>query len=70
MIGQSKMAAKLDLENEIDQIVGQQVGLAKTYLFERLPLSDYPTVRIWPNWFGRIPYLPVRITTEIDTSGE
>lgn len=68
MVGRGRMAAKLELEDEIEQITGQQPGLASTYLFERLPLRDFPIVEIWPRWFERLPYLPIRISTEIDTS--
>jgi hypothetical protein len=70
MVGRGRMSARLDLEDDLEQITGQQLGLATTYLFERLPLRDYPTVDVWPGWFERLPYLPIRISTNIDTTGE
>ena len=70
MTGRGRMAAKLELEDNIRNVTGQEVGLAATYLFERLPLSDYPTISVWPGWFERLPYLPIRIRTNIDTAGE
>jgi hypothetical protein len=70
MVGRGRMAARLDLEDDLEQITGQQLGLATTYLYERLPLRDYPAVDIWPGWFERLPYLPIRIRTIVDTTGE
>jgi hypothetical protein len=68
MMGAGQMAAELDLSELLTQIAGQKSTLASTYLFERLPLQEYPEVDVWPEWFGRVPYLPVRIQTQIETS--
>lgn len=67
MVGQSLIAATLDSGEFLDEIAGQPPGLAASYLYERLPLRDYPGIRVWPNWFDRLPYLPARIRTEIVT---
>ena len=68
MIGAGQMAVELDFSELLSQIAGQKNSVASTYLFERLPLSDYPQVEVWPEWFGRLPYLPARIQTQIETS--
>ena len=65
MAGEGVIAAQLDLAAHLDQIAGQDDSLAMTYLYEQLPLEEPPTVQILPNWFGRLPYLPGRITIEI-----
>jgi hypothetical protein len=67
MIGEGLMAARLTTEDLINAIAGQEIGVAVSYLYEHLPLRDYPSVRVWPDWFGRLPYLPVRISTQIET---
>jgi hypothetical protein len=69
MVGEALMAASLDVEEPVAEIAGQDIGIAAAYLYEQLPLSDYPTIRVWPNWFGRMPYLPVRIQTEVVPGG-
>ncbi|UCG25091.1 MAG: baseplate J/gp47 family protein [Chloroflexota bacterium] len=68
MMGAGQMAAELDLGQLLNQVAGQESSIAATYLFERLPLQEYPEVDVWPSWFGRIPYLPIRIQTQIETS--
>jgi hypothetical protein len=67
MSGEGVMAARLDLAEPLNVIAGQKTELALGYLNEQLPLRALPTVRVWPNWLGRMPYLPVRIQTEVDT---
>lgn len=67
MIGEGQIAAKLGLESAVNKIAGQERGRAQAYLFEQLPLREYPKVYTWPSWFNRIPYLPVRIQTQIET---
>ena len=68
MIGEGQMAALLDVSEPINAITGQEPDVAMAYLDQQLPLRAYPTTDVWPSWFGRMPYLPVRIDTEIDTS--
>lgn len=67
MIGEGLMAAALNLNENLSRVAGQETGVAMAYLYEHLPLQDYPTVNVWPNWFGRMPYLPVRIRAELIT---
>jgi hypothetical protein len=69
MIGEGQIAASLILDGLLEEVAGQETGVAMTYLYERLPLQRYPTARVFPDWFGRMPYLPVRIHTEVATAG-
>jgi hypothetical protein len=66
MIGEGQVAAQFTTEEPVEQVAGQETEVALAYLNDVLPLRDYPSVRIWPDWFGRLPYLPVRIQTQID----
>lgn len=67
MVGEGLIAASLDAGAFMEDVAGQPPGIAASYLYERLPLRDYPSIRVWPNWFGRLPYMPARIRTEIVT---
>lgn len=69
MEGSGTIAAQVDIEKAVQVVAGQRTGEATAYLFEHLPLRDYPRVTVWPNWFGRLPYLPVRIQALVDTTG-
>ncbi len=66
-VGEAIMAASLETGDVLPAVAGQPMGVAATYLYERLPLRDYPSIRVWPNWFDRLPYLPARIQTEVVT---
>jgi hypothetical protein len=61
--GEGVMAARLPEDALKEVIAGQDAATAASYLYEELPLSDYPVIKVWPDWFGRLPYLPVRIQT-------
>jgi hypothetical protein len=68
MIGEGLIAARLHLDEPLQAIAGQETAVALAYLYEQLPLREYPTARILPDWFGRMPYLPVRIHVQIETN--
>jgi hypothetical protein len=68
MIGEGLIAARLHLDEPLQAIAGQETAVALAYLYEQLPLREYPTARILPDWFGRMPYLPVRIQVQIETN--
>lgn len=70
MVAEGRMAASLDIDAVVPKVAGQEMGIAQAYLYEQLALRRYPTVRVWPDWFGRLPYLPARIQTEMDVGGE
>ena len=65
MTGMGQMAAELALGEPLKVILGQKLEPAMAYLYEYLPLREYPTVRVWPGWFERIPYVPVRVSTDV-----
>jgi hypothetical protein len=67
MVGAGLVAADIDVEEAVSWVTGRERAAALTYLAETLPLRQRPEVTIWPDWFGRIPYLPIRIQAEIDT---
>jgi hypothetical protein len=67
MIADGQAAAQLDLEEALGQITGQDKQSAQAYLFELLPLEEYPSIDTWPAWFKRVPYLPIRLETVIET---
>ena len=69
MIGEGRMAAALNVNEPIAAVTGQEPDVAMAYLNKQLPLRAYPTTNIWPSWFNRMPYLPVRIVAEVDTGG-
>ena len=69
MVGEGVMAARLELDEPLQAIAGQETEVALAYLYQQLPLRRYPDARVWPDWFGRMPYLPVRIHPEVVTGG-
>jgi hypothetical protein len=68
MIGEGLTAARLDVETNLAKIAGQKTDDGLAFLYETLPLREYPTVRVIPDWFGRLPYLPTRMQVQIETS--
>ena len=67
MVGQGNVASEIDVEEAVAKVAGQRRAVAMSYLSETLPLRRHPELTVWPDWFGRIPYLSIRIQTEIDT---
>jgi hypothetical protein len=63
MVGEGLMSARLNTNDLLDRITGQDVRVAQAYLYENLPLIDYPNIEVWPGWFGRVPYITTRIRT-------
>jgi hypothetical protein len=64
MFGAAQAARRLDLAELLPVVAGQEIEVALAYLYEQLPLRQYPTAAVWPNWFDRLPYLPARIQIE------
>jgi len=48
----------------IHTIQGRTLAEASQILQERLSLSETPTIELYPAWWGRLPFLPVRIALE------
>ncbi len=69
MQGRARVAAEIDINQVTEAIRGQEIGLAKAWITQQLPVQDEPAIRVWPNWFGRLPFLPVRITTRVELPG-
>jgi hypothetical protein len=67
MTGKGRIAADLALAEPLQRISGQRLEPAMAYLYESLPLQEYPSARVWPSWFERIPFLLVRVNTDVVT---
>ncbi len=72
IVGEGILAADLDaveaqLSEQLRLIAGQPIAVGEQHLYEQLPLAARPRVEVIPNWFGRLPYLPNRIRTDIQT---
>ena len=66
IIGEAHMAADLELAPHLERVAGQPTAVGLQYLYEQLPLQTVPTAQVIPNWFGRLPYWPSRITVVIE----
>ena len=67
LVAQAMTVAELELIDPIEQITGQEIDQARRYLNNNLPLRELPNVSVWPQRFERMPYLPARIFTTVDT---
>lgn len=70
MLGEAVVLVDLSMQDALNDIRGQDIPVAIAHLNEQLPLSKQPTVEVWPERFGRIPFLSARIYTQIDTSSQ
>lgn len=61
-----KVAPMIDLETTKKAIRGKKISEAKAWLQENLPLQEAPQIDVLPEWWDRIPLLPLR--TEITLS--
>lgn len=66
VVTQGVTAADLPLNDVLNTVAGQQVPVALAYIDQNLPLRAPTTVSVWPGWFGRFPYVPVRVRTTVD----
>ncbi len=69
MRGIGFVAARLDLEVVRQAVAGQPVERARDHLLQSLPLQADPVVQVWPDWFGRMPYLTFRTEIEVKPQG-
>ena len=65
MIGEAVVAPELNLADALETIAGQRPDIAVAYLYQELPLQEIPQIRVWPNWFNRLPFLATRIETDV-----
>jgi hypothetical protein len=66
MQGQARIAAEIDQGTIADRIRGQKVELAEDWITREIPIQGKPAIRIWPDWFGRLPYLTIRIAVRVE----
>lgn len=65
--GTAMSVAQVDAEPVIAAIAGQEQDFGLTYLYQQLPLRSMPEAEVWPGWFQRLPYLPARIQSVVET---
>jgi hypothetical protein len=58
-------AADIDFQAVERSILGQPASRAVERLAESLPLAEPADVQVWPDWPGRVPVLPLRITVDV-----
>jgi hypothetical protein len=58
-------AARMDADSIREMVLGQARSRAVELLDTELPLDQTPQVTVWPEWFPRMPVLPVRIAVDI-----
>jgi hypothetical protein len=46
-------------------VAGKPLESAQAYLVKALPLQADPLVQVWPDWFGRVPYLTFRTEVQV-----
>ena len=69
MQGQATVAATID-QNAIEENVrGQDIEAATAWIVDNVPVEQPPEISVWPAAFGRMPYLPIRITTHVEMPG-
>jgi hypothetical protein len=58
-------AAELDVEEVKRSIRGQEQAEALDLLETEFPLAEPPRLTVWPDWFPRVPLLPMRIAVDV-----
>lgn len=67
MQGQARIAAEIDQGMISERIRGQEIDTAAEWIVEEVPIEGEPAILVWPDWFGRLPYLSIRINTLVET---
>ncbi len=65
--GEGFMSARFDKHHIRQSIAGESLDEAIRRLTLELPLQVAPQIDISPAWFGRVPWLPLRIGIEVKT---
>jgi len=65
MLGEAVVTPDLNLVDALEAITGQKPDIAVAYLYQELPLREIPEIRVWPNWFNRLPFLATRIEADV-----
>lgn len=69
MRADGKTWVEIDEADIREGISGKSVALAGTYLERHLILEEVPLVEVSPEWWGRLPWLPFRISVQIESAG-
>ncbi len=67
MQGRARIAAEIDQGQITSRIRGQEIEAAAEWIAHEIPIEGKPVIQVWPDWFGRLPYLTVRINTIVET---
>ena len=67
MQGQARIAAEIDQGAILEKIRGQKIDAAAEWIVKEVPIQGEPVILVWPNWFGRLPYLSIRINALVET---
>ncbi len=67
MQGQARAAAVIDQGAVLESVRGQEIGFATRWILDNVPVQQEPEISIWPGWFRRLPYLPIRIAMQVET---
>lgn len=66
MTGAGDVASAINPDAVREQVAGLAVDQAVASLNAEFPLKQPPRIELWPDWFGRIPLLPVRVDVVVD----
>jgi len=67
MQGQATVAADINRSHIVQVIRGQRIAWAAGWIARAIPIQGEPAIHVWPLWFGRLPYLPIRITVRVES---
>ncbi len=69
MQGVGYAAADLNIGQATRRITGKSIAEATDLLRQALPLKSDPTIKITPDWFPWLPWLSIRIQTDVNPAG-
>ena len=69
MQGVGYAAADLNIGQAMRRITGKSIAEASDLLKQALPLKSDPVITIKPDWFPVLPWLSIRIQTEVNPAG-
>lgn len=70
LFAQAAMTPVLDEAQIKAAVAGKSAQEAATYLAERLELTEWPHVRLYPAWARRVAFLPWRVTVRVVGPGQ
>jgi hypothetical protein len=69
MQGVGYAAADLDIARATRRITGKSIAEARDLLKQALPLKSDPMITVAPEWFPWLPWLSIRIQTDVNPAG-